>query len=135
METTSLTESEIGMSKAGTKPQQVIFTHIDGRCLDSDLCPIRIKEGDVLSAYQIQLTEWSIVDNIGKVVCFILKNGNAFVKQLIFWDGISWGITVKMFVPEEKSFFVSLSSIESMYVVDEVLRPECYTPKIKAAVA
>lgn len=106
---------------------------VTGNCLDSDLSPVKIKDGDKILTHQISLTEWDIINNVNKIVWFVLDNGNAFVKQLVYWDGLSWGIRVKMFIPEESTFFVPLKNIKALFVVDEVLDPEYvkqYTQKI-----
>lgn len=95
-----------------------------GNCLNSNLSPVRIKDSDRLVIHQIPIGEWEIMMNMNKVVCFVLNDGRRFVKQLVFWDGLSWGIRVKMFIPEEKSFFVPLSQIKALFVVDKVLDSE-----------
>ena len=95
-----------------------------GNCLDSDLCQPRIKDGDKLVVHQIPMEEWEIMSNVGKVVCFVLKNGCCSVKQLVFWDGLSWGMKVKMFIPEERYFFIPLSEINRLFVVDMVIDRE-----------
>ena len=73
---------------------------IQGDCMDSDRSPMRIKDGDCLLIHQIPLREWDIMESVKKAVCFIMDDGKAYVKQLVFWDGLSWGIVVKVFSPE-----------------------------------
>lgn len=102
-----------------------------GNCLDSDLCQTRIKDGDMLVVHQIPMEEWEIMCNVGKVVCFVQENGCCFMKQLVFWDGLSWGMRIKMFIPEEKYFFISLSKIKALFVVDMVIDKEYYNANIK----
>lgn len=97
---------------------------IEGDCMDNDRSPMRIKDGDCLLIHQIPLREWDIMDNVKKIVCFIMDDGKAYVKQLVFWDGLSWGIVVKMFNPVEQVFFVPLKKIRSLFVVDKVFSPE-----------
>lgn len=95
-----------------------------GNCLDSDLCPIRVRDGDKILIHQIPISEWDILSNVGNVVCFMLKNGKMYMKQLVFWDGVSRGIRVKMFLPQETYFFVPLDKIKALFVVDKAFSPE-----------
>ena len=97
---------------------------VKGDCMDSVKSPIRIKDGDYIMIHQIPLTEGEIISNVKKIVCFIMEDGRFFVKQLVFWDGLSWGIRVKMFLPQETIFFVPLDKIKALFVVDHVVSSE-----------
>lgn len=114
---------EVKMKDFNPKYEYCII-NVVGNCMDSDLSPVRIKDGDSILIHQIPLQEWDIMENVRKVVCIMLNDGRCFVKQLVFWDGISWGIRVKMFIPKEEVFFVPLNKIKALFVVDEVYSPE-----------
>lgn len=57
-----------------------------GDCLDSELSPIKIKDGDRLVVHSIPLTEVEIMMSVEKIVCIALKDGRCFVKQAIFYN-------------------------------------------------
>lgn len=95
---------------------------VKGDCMDSDRSPMRIKDGDCLLMHQIPLDDgmWAV----NKVICFIMDDGKPYVKQLVFWDGISSKIVVKLFVPEEQVSSIPLRNIRSLFVVDKAFSPE-----------
>lgn len=114
---------EVDVSEMNPKYNYWVVNAV-GNCLDSDLCPIRVRDGDKILIHQIPISEWDILSNVGNVVCFMLKNGKMYMKQLVFWDGVSWGIRVKMFLPQETYFFVPLDKIKALFVVDKAFSPE-----------
>ena len=113
----------VDVSKLNPKYNYWVINAV-GNCLDSDSCPIRVRSGDKILIHQIPISEGDILSNVGNVVCFMLKNGKMYMKQLVFWDGVSWGIRVKMFLPQEKVFFVPLDKIRALFVVDKALSQE-----------
>lgn len=114
---------EVDVSELNPKYNYWVINAV-GNCLDSDLCHIRVRDGDKILIHQIPMNEWDILNNVGNVVCFMLKSGKAYIKQLVFWDGVSWGIRVKMFVPQEIVFFVPLDKMKALFVVDKAFSPE-----------
>ncbi|RHB34226.1 hypothetical protein DW888_13590 [Bacteroides nordii] len=102
-----------------------------GDCLDSDLSPIRIKDGDRLVVHAIPLTEVEIMMNIEKIVCIMLKDGRAFIKQAIFYNAPRGILIVRLLNPIEHRFFVPVSDIKALFVVDMVIDKEYYNTNIK----
>ena len=102
-----------------------------GDCLDSGLSPIRIKDGDRLVVHAIPLTEVEIMMSVGKIVCIMLKDGRAFVKQAIFYNAPRGILIVRLLNPIEHRFFVSVSEIKVLFVVDMVIDKEYYNTNIK----
>jgi hypothetical protein len=58
--------------------------NMKGNCMDSDLSPLRIKDGDKILIHEIQLDWGSIASNVGKLVCFLLDDGICYASQLFF---------------------------------------------------
>ncbi len=119
-----------GTFKLNPKYQYCIVNAV-GNCLDHELSPIRIKDGDRLLVHEIPLDEFSLLSTVRKVVCIVLTDGRCFVKQMVFYDGISNGIRVRMFNPEEERFFVPIPKIKALFVVDEALSAEYVNQLIK----
>lgn len=95
-----------------------------GNCLDHELSPIKIKDGDRLLIHQVSLDMFSLLKTVRKVVCFMLNNGKCFVKQVVYYDVEANGVRVRMFNPEEHRFFIPVSEIKALFIVDKVLSAE-----------
>lgn len=119
-----------GTFKLNPKYQYCIVS-AEGNCLDHELSPIRIKDGDRLLIHEIPLDEFSLLSTVRKVVCIVLTDGRCFVKQMVFYDGISNGIRLRMFNPEEERFFVPIPKIKALFVVDKALSAEYVNQLIK----
>ena len=67
----------------GMIPQYDYYViNVVGNCLDIALCQPRIKDGDKLVVHQIPMEGWEIMSNVGKVVCFELKNGCVAIEKV-----------------------------------------------------
>lgn len=90
---------------------------VAGDCMDSDKSPIRVKNSDTIVIHRIPLTEISMWENVGKMVCVML-DGVILIKHYVFWNGVRGGIVVRMYNPEQKDMFIPLDKIKAMFVVD-----------------
>ena len=113
----------VGFNAELLKPNTDYFIiNLVGNCMNSNLSPIRIKDGDKILIRLIPITEFEIIKNMGKVVCFKLASGEIYTKQLVsYFCGC---IVVKMFNPNETLFRIPIHEIKSLFVVDDVISPE-----------
>lgn len=102
---------------------QYYIINATGNCMNSDKSPIRAKDGDKMLIREIPMNEPSILANIGKLVCFLFPDGTCFYKQMFFYDVCRGYIGFKMFKPKEEKFYVPISKIKALFVVDRVLTP------------
>lgn len=117
----------IDISPFNLDPQyEYCILPIEGNCLDHELSPIRIKNGDAVAIHEIPLDDISILSTIGKVVCFALSSGGRYVKEAVSYNGIVNSITVRMFNPEVKYYEIPISMIKALFVVDKVLKAEWF---------
>lgn len=94
-----------------------------GNCMDSDLSPLRIKDGDYLVFHMVKTTsDFDVIMHVKQVVCLWLNDGRRITKQLMFYDGTNRVIKVRQVNPEE-SFYIHLSMVRAMFVVDMALSP------------
>ena len=94
---------------------------VRGTCMDSSKSPIRLKDGDEITAHEVPTNEQQIIRNIKKIVCVVLNNGKAYVKMLAFYDGAHREIGLKCFEPKETVYYVPLGMVSYLFVVDRVL--------------
>nr|WP_294075798.1 hypothetical protein [Prevotella sp. UBA4952] len=100
--------------------ESIIFG-VRGGCLDSNRSPMRLKDGDEITAHEVPINERQIIRNLKRLVCIVLNDGNAYVKMLAFYDGAKNIIGLKCFEPEETTYYVPISIASYLFVVDEVL--------------
>jgi len=97
---------------------------IDGNCLDSDLSPKRIRHNDKILIHAIQITTDEIRKAVNKIVCILLTDGQFISKQIYLFDWIGKSIGIRFFNPIEEHFYIPVSKIKSLFVVDDVYCPE-----------
>ena len=97
---------------------------VKGGCLDSDLSPIRIKDGDKVIIHAVPVTEIELINCIGKIVSIMLTNGVCIIKQAVFYNVINRCITVRMFEPKEQKLHIPVSRIKALFIVEAVLSAE-----------
>ena len=103
---------------------EYLAVNVVGNCLDSDLSPMRIKNGDRVVVHSVPVTEPEIMKCIGKIVSFILTNGQSIIKQAVFYDDVNRTIIVRYLNPKDERFYIPINKIKEMFVVDKVLSCE-----------
>ena len=91
-----------------------------GDCLDSELSPIRIKDGDTLLAYT--LDDWKANDEalskyVGRIVGVAFKRGGGLVKILEKYDRKNRLVYLRQVNPNMVMCF-SLSEIKDILIVE-----------------
>ena len=94
-----------------------------GDCIDSDLSPIRIKDGDCLMLHEEPIIENTFLVNMKKIIAIQL-NDICLTKQLVFYDGVSNIIHVKYYKPNETVLKIPINEIKALFVVDKVFSKE-----------
>lgn len=101
------------------------FVSSHGDCMDSNLSPMRINEGDIIGLHEVEISK--VANYKGKLVAIVLANGVRLIKELkgrfettSFSEEVkpTKGIILKCYNPKPTIMYFRDSDIVRVFAVD-----------------
>lgn len=111
-------KKKITVTKKFHKTVKHAGIHISGDCLDSELSPMRIKDGATVIMHEAD--KYNPLGVAKRTVCIALEGQRLIAKYCRFYDGVNGVLVLQQFNPFEE-FCIPLSHIEALFVIDDIV--------------